>query len=136
MTFKVIDGGKGLPVNRGGLAVIDMTKLEPAEAARVAVIERVVSAIWAAEHADDPDVIAWPGYVERAYAEVDKHPGILVDVSMRYRAARAAIAAIRPVEPDYDEGIAVRAYASYPCSVPEMCAMTQQVTDWIDEVLK
>lgn len=101
----------------------------PLELAQAAVVNRVAAAIHMANMDDKPGYPTWAEWVDMAYANADTNPKMLADVSDTIRAARAAIAALEPSEPDWDEAI----FHDIGGDPAELCSSVQ---DWILAVLK
>jgi len=101
MTFRVIKGGKPeVPEHRK-----DFMTLE--ERASVEVIDRVCAAIHDVGAEDAPGFPTWQEFVDGAYENAETNPRMLLQVQQTINAARAAIAALRPEEPSFDEDIAL-----------------------------
>lgn len=129
MTFRVIEGGKTpVPEHRK-----DNMTLE--ERASVEVIDRVCAAIHNVAAEDAPGFPTWQEFVDGAYENAETDPGMLQQVSDTIRIARAAIAALRPEEPSFDEDIALLTSNSVEAG-GDAVIVTSHVTAWIDQVLK
>lgn len=129
MTFRVIDGGKpDMPEHRK-----DNMTLE--ERASVEVIDRVCAAIHSAETDDMPGYPTWQAFVDAAYENAETNPRMLEEVQQTINAARAAVAALRPEEPSFDEDIALLVSNSVEAG-GDAVIVTAHVTAWIDQVLK
>lgn len=128
MTFRVIEGGKpAVPEHRK-----DHMTLE--ERASFEVIDRVCAAIHSAGTDDMPGYPTWQEFVDAAYDNAETNPRLLEDVQQTINAARAAIAAMRPPEPSFDEDIACLVSGKVKGS--DAVIVIETVTAWIDEVLK
>lgn len=129
MTLRVIKGGKPeLPEHRK-----DFMTLE--ERASFDVIDRVCAAIHNIIAEDAPGFPTWQEFVEGACENAETNPRMLEQVLGTIRIARAAIAALRPEEPSFDEDIALRASNSVEAG-GDAVIVTAHVTAWIDQVLK
>lgn len=100
----------------------------PLEQARGAVINRVAAALHMANTEDMPGYPTWEQWVDWAYESADTNPEMLEDVSNTIIAARAAIEAMQPTEPDWDEAI-FHEIGGDPAE------MSSTVEDWIKAVL-
>lgn len=129
MTLRVIKGGKPeAPEHRK-----DFMTLE--ERASVEVIDRVCAAIHDVAAEDAPGFPTWQEFVDGAYQNAETNPGMLQQVSDTIRIARAAIGALRPEEPSFDEDIALLVSNSVEAG-GDAVIVTAHVTTWIDQVLK
>jgi len=129
MTFRVIKGGKPeAPEHRK-----DFMTLE--ERASFEVIDRVCAAIHDVAAEDAPGFPTWQEFVDGAYENIDTNPKMLMQMQQTINAARAAIAALRPEEPSFDEDIALLVSNSVEAG-GDAVIVTAHVTAWIDQVLK
>ena len=129
MTFRVIKGGKPeAPAHRK-----DFMTLE--ERASVEVIDRVCAAIHNVAAEDAPGFPTWQEFVDGAYENAETNPRMLLQMQQTINAARAAIAALRPEEPSFDEDIALLVSNSVEAG-GDAVIVTAHVTAWIDQVLK
>jgi len=129
MTLRVIKGGKPeAPEHRK-----DNMTLE--ERASFDVIERVCAVIHNVDGDEVPGYPAWQQFVDAAYENSETNPRMLQQVSDTIRIARAAIAALRPEEPSFDEDIALLVSNSVEAG-GDAVIVTAHVTAWIDQVLK
>lgn len=130
--FRVIEGGRAV----GDAMVPEHRKFTgtPLERARCEVINRVAAAIHKASIEGNPDCLAWEQWVDAAYANATTNPQMLEEVSITIRAARAAIAALNPPEPLFDEDIAVAASNAVQGGGDAVIVIAH-VEAWIAEVL-
>jgi len=76
-----------------------------------------------------PGYPTWQEFVDAAYENAETNPEMLEVVSRNIRNARAAIAALAPCEPHWDEAI----FHDIGGDTAELCSSVQ---DWILAVLK
>lgn len=107
----------------------------PLEQARGEVVNRVAAAIHMANTEDMTSYPTWQAFVDGAYENVETNPKMLEAVSDTIRAARAAIAAVIPPEPCFDEDIAVAASNAVEAGGDAVIVISH-VEAWLNEVLK